>query len=98
MSPLERAARALAERNDSAYWRGYVGDVQAVLEAIREPTEGMTGAAVYSDLDIYWGYCADGRPGGPEDVWRAMIDAALGEGQTGRTGPNPPSRTPDAQT
>lgn len=41
-----------------------------------EPTEEMRNAAVYAELDIYWNYESAGRPGGPEDAWRAMIEAA----------------------
>jgi hypothetical protein len=43
--------------------------------APKEPTEAMTAAAYDAGLDIYWGYRADDRPGGPEDVYRAMIGA-----------------------
>jgi hypothetical protein len=50
---------------------------RVALLALREPTEAMESAAFAADLDIYWSYEADGRPGGPKDVWRAMIDAAI---------------------
>jgi len=49
------------------------------IAAMREPTEKMIAAPFEAELDIYWAYTADGRPGGPEDVWRAMIDAAIAE-------------------
>lgn len=80
MTPLERAARALAnldepdkeiELADDA-WRQYVPDVRALLQSIREPSEAMLDAAcVVDDLP---------RPN-PEAVlhWQAMIDAALEE-------------------
>jgi hypothetical protein len=40
-----------------------------------EPTNEMSDAAYNADLDIYWGYSADGRPGSAEDVYRLMIAA-----------------------
>lgn len=48
----------------------------AVLDVLREPDARMIEAVIHADMDIYWSYRADGRPGGPEDVWRHMIDAA----------------------
>lgn len=61
MSPLERAARALAKQHHQPqfdqgnsslhagqyadrYWRDYVRQARAVLEAIREPSEDMIQA------------------------------------------------------
>jgi hypothetical protein len=49
---------------------------RAAIDAMRVPTEAMKSAPHEAELDIYWGYRAEG-PGGPEDVWRVMIDAAL---------------------
>jgi hypothetical protein len=40
----------------------------------REPTEAMVDAT--DETDVYWGYWADGRPGGPDAIWRLMFDAA----------------------
>lgn len=85
MTPLERAARA-AQEADGAYahesgqWMkegGLVTDshwkdiVRAVLEAIREPSEGMEESAGNRDTIGY------DPP--PSAVWQAMIDAALAE-------------------
>jgi len=50
---------------------------RAAIAAMREPTDKMLDAC--DDFDIYWGYRADGRPGGLDDCWRAMVGAALGE-------------------
>ena len=43
-----------------------------------EPTEEMQEAGYGGDtgFDIYWGYAADGRPGGPYDVYGAMLSAS----------------------
>ncbi len=51
----------------------------ATLDVLEEPTEATREAALAADLDIYWGYLADGRPGGPGDVWRVMLTAARRE-------------------
>lgn len=79
MTPLERAARALAETynrhripgapdNPGADPVDYE-DARAVLRAIREPSEGMVQVGC-SGGD--WPYAAD--------TWSAMIYAALEEG------------------
>ena len=84
MTPIERAARALCENpsedpdelimmmNGEMWprWRAEVWRVEAVLAAIREPSEGMV---VASYLDS-----ADG--GTITSRYSAMIDAALAEG------------------
>jgi hypothetical protein len=59
---------------------------RAAIEAMREPTEAMNDAEPDGGFDIYWGYNADGRPSGPADVWRVMIEAALTESEE----PSPP--------
>lgn len=88
-SPLERAARALAERHhqplfdrgDSSlspsqyadqYWRDYVEQARAVIEAIREPSGEMLNEAMRG-------------PGKPthtlsSGLWVRMVDALLAEG------------------
>lgn len=76
MTPLERAARALAEsdyppdpRPDE--WRQLLPAVRAVLIAIREPSDGMVKAGqahIYVMKDEV------------AEAWQAMIDAALSEG------------------
>lgn len=86
MSPLERAARALhdvepmssdAEMNE-VFFLGLrdvrVRQVRAVLQAIREPSEGMieAGEAVAMRPFVAAGQFT------PE-TWQAMIDRALSE-------------------
>ena len=39
-----------------------------------EPDEEMVDAVRNADLDIYWGYYADGKPSGGDDVFRLMRD------------------------
>jgi len=75
MTPIERAARALALRNDGrgARWDVWVGDVHAVLTAIREPSEAMLDAHIAAK-DMH-----EDREGQAYVVWHAMIDAAMGE-------------------
>lgn len=51
----------------------YFDQVRAVLEAIREPSEGMLKAA--EDVD----FIGPGENDAAEE-WKAMIDAALSEG------------------
>lgn len=43
-----------------------------------EPTEWMIDAA-HEAVDAYWNYNGDGRPGGPEGVYAAMLSAAKGD-------------------
>lgn len=74
MTMLERIARAICAERDGCpvdeandLVTDYDRDLaRAVLEAMREPTMGMTGSGIHS---------AEGAA-----VWRAMIDAALLEG------------------
>ena len=91
MTPIERAARALCENpsedpdelvmmmNGQMWprWRAEVWRVQAVLTAIREPSEEMETAGV---MEGDWN--RDNLDLGDEakKVWSAMIDAALKEG------------------
>lgn len=89
MTEVERAARALCENpsedpdkiiemSDGSHiprWRAEVWRVEAVLQALREPSEGLVtagaGELVFdAELD---------RREVTEDIWRAMIDAALAE-------------------
>jgi hypothetical protein len=84
MTPLERAARALCRLDypDEAggemenyyfdkHGLAYIAQARAVLEAIREPSEGMDEAG--KDADDHIEFNNHGR------IWRAMIDAALTE-------------------
>lgn len=94
MTPLERAARALAswdlgltgdEQVDrqrfgemlgsrqhvvTLCWKEKLEQVRAVLNAIREPSEGMVQAGT-----------ADGDWPHSHETWQAMIDALLAEGE-----------------
>lgn len=92
MTPIERAARALAgeEHDDIAFdpardpfWRDRVREVRAVLTAIREPSEAMINAAdVDGALDAtYPDSEGSFATGGERLAWQAMIDAALAEGE-----------------
>lgn len=82
MTPIERAARAIAEQRcedpDEIYdpalsgkklarWRRYVPEVVAVIAAIREPSEGMVAAV------------DEPAAGYGEHIWSTMIDALLDE-------------------
>lgn len=72
MTPLERAARALAEMDTERDlgWRYYVPEARAVLMAIREPSTEMVADGEQSlRADGYAEFC-----------WQAMIDAAVQEG------------------
>lgn len=90
MTPLERAARALAKRDGAdpdhvpgtdgrAVWRLYEPLVRTVVAAIREPSAAMCAAWVGNS------------PGGstPSRDWQAMIDALLVEGREGLQGDRP---------
>jgi hypothetical protein len=94
MTMLERMAKAwweareqtMPERTRMKWEAGtplarelLLGQCRAALLAIREPSEAVRDAAIDADLDIYWSYRADGRPGGPEDVFTVLIDAILRE-------------------
>jgi len=87
MTPIESAARALSQdywagkcnaEQLAAYvdrtWPRYVGRVRLVLEAVRPVSVKMLDAgdqAARFDFDS----------GGPEEIWQAMIDAAMGDTQ-----------------
>lgn len=94
-SIIERAARTACEaagyRWDGSDWApGYPDQddwrkaARAVLEAIREPSEGMKSAAYDFDItesfdttaDQTWRYVSDEDAGA---IWQTMIDAALEE-------------------
>jgi hypothetical protein len=84
MTPLERAARALYKQigtdfdpfneGEDAKWPEFVGEVRAVIEALREPSSLMTHAAqgeshVAGDCEVDY-----------HGIWASMIDALLAEG------------------
>ena len=83
MDMIERVSRALDKWTEDALNTHGRFDTRemarAAIEAMRTPTEEMETAAFDADLDIYWGYCSNGKPGDPGDVWQVMVDAALGE-------------------
>lgn len=84
MTLVERAARAMCDyycedpdaiddvpgldHKRLARWRRYAPVAAAVLEAIKEPTQGMQEAGFKNGASEY-----------SYDCWRAMIDAALAE-------------------
>lgn len=76
---VDRVARAM--REDLGLDWPYAGHEQllgvarSAITAMREPTGLMVEAI--DGFDVYWEYIADGRPNSPNDVWRAMIDAAV---------------------
>lgn len=82
MTQLERMARAMCALSvelDMEDGQSWLKLARYGLEAIREPSEGMWDAAWRLDKI---GPDAIGVPyqGIPEDMWPAMIDAALEEG------------------
>ncbi len=73
MTPIERAARAIAfgDYPDGAIddvWENYIPDARAVLTAIRPPSDEMCHLP------------GIGRNAEPWEIWQAMIAAALTEG------------------
>lgn len=104
MTPIERAARAIAdylERRKETDIDSFFGDVfafddlraaridatvdlvavsRAVLQAIREPSEGMRTAIEGAEPDDTWPGAWDYSEKLAIAQWQAMIDAALEEG------------------
>jgi hypothetical protein len=93
MTPLEKAARALAkvqsgtdewDAYDQAFQETLIEAVRAVLQAIREPSEVMVEAGA---VDVYSQTYADHMESEvreddrriAQNVWCEMIDAALTE-------------------
>ena len=68
---LMRVARALAMSQGSSDWLEFVEPAQAMLRALREPSNEMLEAAANGMPD--WGDMPKG--------WRAMIDHVIGEEQ-----------------
>lgn len=77
---VEKVARAIYEKRNGrgcrpwplqANWHKepYLQDAETALRALREPTFAMVEAPAPMEID----------PGTADDVWRAMIDAALSE-------------------
>lgn len=63
-------APATAVPESGPDWQRFVPVAREVIKAMREPSDAM----VSSGLPV-----ADMDSGHPEDIWRAMIDAALEE-------------------
>jgi hypothetical protein len=57
-----------ADEWEAKHWRDHIPAARAVIEAIREPSEGMVRAGHGHSLTINAGY-----------LFKAMIDAALSE-------------------
>lgn len=84
-TPLERAARALAEAEVSGmralgiqvelpHWPHYIVPARAVLMALREPSNAMLNAG----NDGVYDQSGDTNP---FVIWQDMIDAAMTEGE-----------------
>lgn len=79
---LDCAAAGLQNTNrERDTWRNRAA---VAIGEMREPTSQMEDAVYDADLDIYFGYRVDGRPGEAKDVWRSMIDAAIKEHEEGK--------------
>ena len=87
---IERVARAILAQGSGFAWEDYAKEARqhalkqarAAIEAMREPTEKMSGAS--PDEGVKFRTTLFGQEGtlevrNPAAVWRAMIDAALSE-------------------
>ena len=88
MTMIERVARALAPQSllPEHMWREFVEPARAAIEAMREPTEEMRIAGDTAPTAHGWGLHAihgSSEFAECEPLWRAMIDAALGEAEMG---------------
>lgn len=97
MTPLERAARAAAEQHGEDWdqlperYDNQRGDLdrlyfyeqaRAVIEAIREPSEAMTGAPEKAEInDGFFPHDVPMLDDKARACWIAMIDALLAEGK-----------------
>lgn len=77
-SMIERVARTLAfdHHRTEDNWQEWSEAAQAVIEALREPTEEMVNAA-YENCHEANSARFDSNIDFADGVWRAMIDAAL---------------------
>jgi hypothetical protein len=63
---IERVAKAMAKADaDNAFWKMYVREARAAIEAMRDPTDGMKKLMAASDVNWL------------PDFWESMIDEAL---------------------
>lgn len=68
---VEKVATAIQEHTDATSWKACMNAARAAIEAMREPTEGMTSPE---------GTCSEWVNGAEAAaLWRYMIDAALTE-------------------
>lgn len=83
---VERVARIIWQAAvdpdvGGATWRTYIPAARAAIAEMRETTEGMVAAGqqvrVAADFDLSGAYRLVGTVA--DDVWQAMIDAALAE-------------------
>jgi hypothetical protein len=89
MTPLHRAARALVLKESGSdgfdamapeLQERAIESVKAVLQAIREPSEGMHDAAQTSEALSWTAAPGEGLDAVHWDfAWQAMIDAAIAE-------------------
>lgn len=77
MTLVEKMARAISRSiyGSDEYWENWDDSARMVLAAMREPP-----FTAYADAeamaDRYWPSCAR-----PEEIWQAMIDQAIKEGE-----------------
>lgn len=76
---IYRVAEVLAKIERSPRPGDYLIHAKAVIKAMEEPTEGMKKAVTDQPACLECGY--DVYNSRPERPWKAMIDAALEEGE-----------------
>lgn len=82
---VERAARALREldghapdiEDDNPTWQNYLSNVRAVLQAIREPTDGMMEAGAEIIRNVGPSESPEAHRNDAANTWRFMVDEAL---------------------
>ncbi len=77
MNKIEEVSRAICEAlypGQDRRWQSFGTAARAAITTMREPTEAMEEWAdgMGDGMSPY-------QPGSPEQVWKAMIDAALKE-------------------
>ncbi|RVT93074.1 hypothetical protein [Sphingomonas crocodyli] len=87
---VERVARALAQANPEPRdpdapqpngeptWKLFAPMAQRAMEAMREPTDGMKEAGAEVTRYIGTNEAIDAYEGDAANVWRLMVDAAIG--------------------
>lgn len=88
MTAIDMAARALvAARGGADDYDGLAparqavlkGEVRAILQAIRDPSERMTGAGAEIIRNVHQGESDEAFRSDAANTWRFMIDAVLDE-------------------